>query len=143
MARSCNCSATASGWPAAWTCTCCASERSSKGGGGSAPSDRCSASQGAGRKVGEVMVVSPGELWPSRALRWRRWNLGGRVAGRLAGSGRRRRGSAPARFLVVELLLRQLAHRRLGQLGADLHRLHHLVLAEALLEESLQLGERE
>src|SRR4029079_841544 len=57
-------------------------------------------------------------------------------------SGLRRHGELGLLF-VVELLLRELAHRRLRQLGADVERVHHLVLAELVLEERLQLGERE
>jgi hypothetical protein len=57
-------------------------------------------------------------------------------------SGLRRSGELGL-FLVVELLLRELADRRLRQFGADVERMHHLVLAEPVLEERLQLGERE
>src|SRR6476660_5033799 len=57
-------------------------------------------------------------------------------------SGLRRSGELGL-LLVVELLLRELADRRLRQLGANVERMHHLVLAELVLQECLQLGERE
>src|SRR5690349_4788153 len=57
-------------------------------------------------------------------------------------SGLRRSGALGPLFLV-ELLLRELADRRLRQFVANVERVDHLVLAELVLEERLQLGERE
>src|SRR6266567_4432212 len=46
-------------------------------------------------------------------------------------------------FFLVELLLVEFADRRFRQVGADLHGLQHLVLAELVLEKDLELVERE
>src|SRR6185295_19261301 len=53
-----------------------------------------------------------------------------------------RRSSALLLLFLVELLLRKLADRCLRQLRAEVERLHHLVFAELVLQERLQLGER-
>jgi toxin ParE1/3/4 len=50
---------------------------------------------------------------------------------------------APALLFLDEFLLRQLADHGLGQFGADLHGGGHLVLAEPVGEERLQLLEVE
>src|SRR5947199_2988918 len=55
-------------------------------------------------------------------------------------SGLRR---ALACLFVDQILLRQLAHRGLGQLGAELEFLDHLVLAELVFQEGLQFLQRE
>ena len=46
-------------------------------------------------------------------------------------------------FLGDEFLLRQLAHRRLGQAGAELDLGRHLVLGQLVGEEGLELIEAE
>src|SRR5712692_405832 len=48
---------------------------------------------------------------------------------------------APVVLFLVKLLLVELADRRFRQVGPDLHRLHHLVLAELVLEKDLELVE--